>query len=117
MPCQTRGSVADARVGAAGRPLSGEEDCRSGVGRRVLLLPKHRVLHALGEPELADPLRRDLDRLTRLRIATDPGLAIRQHELPETRKHESVLRFLAGERERLVEDLADLPLREVRLAG
>src|SRR5215475_9296041 len=110
MPCQTRGSVAEARDGAAGRPVSKEEASGSGAGRRDLLLPKHSVLHALREPELADPLRRDLDRLARLRVAPHPRLAVRQHQFPEARKDETVLRFLASERERLVEDLDDLPL-------
>src|SRR5881628_3317929 len=72
MPCQTRGSVAEARDGAEGRPVSGEEAVRSGAGRRDLLLPKHRVLHALRETELAHALRGDLDRLARLRIAAHP---------------------------------------------
>src|SRR5213593_2954788 len=72
MPCQTRGSVAEARDGAEGRPLSGEEVWRSGAGRRDLLLPKHRVLHALGQTELAHSLGRDLERLSRLRIAAHP---------------------------------------------
>src|SRR2546425_2015324 len=119
MPCQTRGSVAEARDGAGGRPVSGKEAWRSGAGagRRDLLLPKHGVLHALGETELAHALRGDLERLAGLRIAAHPRLAIRQHELPEARKDESVLRFLGREGERLVEDLADLPLREIGLAG
>src|SRR6267143_5175035 len=116
MPCQTRGSVAEARDGAEGRPVS-EEALRSGAGRRDLLLPKHRVLHALRETELAHALRRDLDRLARLRIAAHPRLAVRQHQLPEARKDEPVLRFLAGERQSLVEDLDDLSLREVGLAS
>src|SRR5438046_10761044 len=100
MPCQTRGSVAEARDGAEGRPVSGEKAVRSGAGRRDLLLPKHRVLHALRETELAHALRGDLDRLARLRIAAHPRLAVRQHQLPQAWKDETVLRSLAGERQR-----------------
>src|SRR5947207_13169186 len=117
MPCQTRGSVAEATEGADGRPVSGEDAWRSGAGRRDLLLAKHRVLHALGEPELAHALGRDLDRLARLRIAAHPRLAVRQHQFPEARKDETVLCFLAGQRQSLVEDLDDLSLREVGLAS
>src|SRR5437667_3194141 len=117
LPCQTRGSVADARDGAEERRVSGEEASRSGAGRRDLLLPKHGVLHALREPELAHALGRDLDRLARLRIAAHPRLAVRQHQFPEARKDETVLRFLARERQSLVEELDDLPLREIGLAS
>src|SRR5437667_10912719 len=115
MPCQTRGSVAEARDGAEGRPVSGEETVRSGAGRRDLLLPKHRVLHALRETELAHALRGDLDRLARLRIAPHPRLAVRQHQLPEAWKDETVLRFLAGERQRHQQDLASQLLRDIDL--
>src|SRR5580765_2531690 len=91
-PLKTRGSVADAREGvdAGGSPASGVSaggSARGVAGRRppdrlpVLLLPKHRVLQALGQTELAHALRGDLDRLARLRIASDACLAIRQHEL------------------------------------
>src|SRR5437764_5852821 len=117
MPCQTRGSVAEATEGADGRPVSAEDAWRSGAGRRDLLLAKHRVLHALGEAELAHALGRDLDRLARLRIAAHPRLAVRQHQFPEARKDETVLRFLARERQSLVEELDDLPLREIGLAS
>src|SRR5438552_1173082 len=117
MPCQTRGSVAEATEGADGRPVSGEDASRSGAGRRDLLLAKHRVLHALGETELAHALGRDLDRLARLRIAAHPRLAVGQHQFPEAWKDETVLCFLAGQRQSLVEDLDDLSLREVGLAS
>jgi len=61
--------------------------------------------------------RRNLERLSGLRIAAHPRLAVRQHQLPEARKHEAVLRFLGGERESLVEHLGDLTLREIGLAS
>src|SRR5689334_963093 len=108
MPCQTRGSVAEARDGAAGRAVSEVEESRSGAGRRDLLLPKHGVLDALRETELAHALRRNLDWLAGLWIPSHPRLAIRQHEFPEARKHETVLGFLARKRQRLVEHLGDL---------
>src|SRR5580765_5014514 len=70
IPCQTRGTVADASEGA------GATTGRAPPARfPVLLLAKHRVLQALGETELADPLGRDLDRLAGLRVAPDPRLA------------------------------------------
>src|SRR5207245_10266064 len=103
--------------GADGRPVSGEDASRSGAGRRDLLLAKHRVLHALGETELAHALGRDLDRLARLRIAAHPRLAVRQHQFPEAWTDDTVLCFLAGQRQSLVEDLDDLSLREVGLAS
>src|SRR2546423_14652574 len=103
MPCQTRGSVAEATEGADGRPVSGEDASRSGAGRRDLLLAKHRVLHALGETELAHALGRDLDRLARLRIAAHPRFAVRQHPVPEAWKDETGLCFLAGPGQRLGE--------------
>src|SRR5512145_1567456 len=73
IPCQTRGTVAEAREGtgtAAGRWPPGRLP--------VLLLAKHRVLQALGEAELAHALGRDLDGFTGLRIPTDPRLAVGQ---------------------------------------
>src|SRR5262249_52390137 len=56
------------------------------------------------------PLGRDLDGLAGLRIAPDPRLAVREHQLAEARKDEgaALLRFLGRERERLVEDTLDL---------
>src|SRR2546423_5200791 len=104
MPCQTRGSVAEATEGADGRPVSGEDAWRSGAGRRDLLLAKHRVLHTLGETELAHALGRDLDRLARLRIAAHPRLAVRQHQFPQARKDATVPCFLSGQSQRLVAD-------------
>src|SRR5437879_13531572 len=116
MPCQTRGSVADATEGADGRPVSGEDAWRSGAGRRDLLLAKHRVLHALGETELAHALGRDLDRLARLRIAAHPRLAVRQHQSPGAWKDETLLCFLAAPRQTLVAARDDPSLPEVGLA-
>src|SRR5262249_62407286 len=61
IPCQTRGTVAEASDGA------GAAAGRAAPARcPVLLLAKHRVLQALRETELAHPLGRDLDRLARL---------------------------------------------------
>jgi hypothetical protein len=81
----------------------------------LLLLAKHRVLQALGETELADPLRGDLERLARLRVASDPRLAVRQHELAEARQDElaALLGLPARELDRLVEDALDLLLGEL----
>src|SRR6266705_3070559 len=62
-----------------------------------LLLAKHRVLDALGQPELHDALGRDLDRLARLWVAAHPRLAVGQHQPPEVRQHENVLGFLDRE--------------------
>src|SRR5215470_19258402 len=73
----------------------------------ALLLPKHRVLEGLGEPELHHALGRDLDRLSGLRVATHPRLAIRQHEPPEVRHHEDVLGLLDGQAQELVHDVVD----------
>src|SRR5499426_1923424 len=105
IPCQTRGTVAEARDGtgtAAGR----------GPPARlpVLLLAKHRVLQALREAELAHALGRNLDGLTGLRIAADARLAIREDQLAEARQEEdaALLGFLRRQRERLVEDTLDL---------
>src|SRR2546425_5067257 len=105
IPCQARGTVAEAREGtgaAAGR----------GPPARlpVLLLAKHRVLQALREAELAHALGRDLDGLAGLRIPAHPRLAVREHQLPEARQeeHTALLRFLGSEHERLVEDALDL---------
>src|ERR1700752_2245070 len=41
---------------------------------QALLLAKHRVLQALGEPELDDALRGNLDGLARLRVAAHARL-------------------------------------------
>src|SRR5215475_15286323 len=99
IPCQTRGMVAEARDGtgtAAGR----------GPPARlpVLLLAKHRVLQALREAELAHALGWNLEGLAGLRIATDPRLAIGEHQLAEAREeeHAALLGFLRRQRERLV---------------
>src|SRR2546425_4226249 len=112
MPCQTRGTVTEASEGV-GTPRAG---VRGSAGRRLgLLLSKHGVLDALGETELADPLRGNLERLTGLRIPPHPGLAVREHELPEARQDEAVLGFLARDGECLVEHLDDLLLRQAGL--
>src|SRR4030095_11709452 len=105
IPCQTRGTVADASEGAGAAAGRGPP-----ARFPVLLLAKHRVLQALGEAELADTLGRDLDRLAGLRIAPDPRLAGCGHQPPEARQeeHAALLRFLGGEVERLVEDTLDL---------
>src|SRR6185503_7106316 len=130
-PLKTRGSVADASeaVDAGASPASGASvggAARGVAGRRppdrlfpLLLLPKHGVLQALRQTELAHALGRDLDGLARLGIASDAGLAIRQHELAESRKHElsALLRLARGEGQRLVEHTLDLLLRETRLLG
>src|SRR5438094_370108 len=71
MPCQTRGTVAAASEGAGADPAPGREESASREFARVLLLAKHRVLQALGEPELADTLRRDLEGLARLWVPSD----------------------------------------------
>src|SRR5512132_4240473 len=81
IPCQTRGTVAEARDGtgtAAGR----------GPPARlpVLLLAKHRVLQALREAELAHALGGNLEGLAGLWITPDPRLAVREHQLPEARQ-------------------------------
>src|SRR5712691_13288640 len=120
MPCHTRGSVAEASEGPgagttpdAGVATSGAS-ARRAAGRRPvgLLLAKHRVLQALGETELAHALGRDLERLARLRVATDARLAVGEHQLAESGQYPPVLRFLAGQTQRLVEELGDLLLRE-----
>src|SRR4029450_101128 len=73
----------------AARP--GSARARSASPSEPLLLPKHRVLQTLGEPELHHALRRDLDRLAGLRIATHARLAVREHEAPASREDEDVL--------------------------
>src|SRR5262245_23724132 len=105
IPCQTRGTVADASDGA-GAAAGGGPPARC----PVLLLAKHRVLQALGKAELAHALGRDLDGLAGLWVTPDPRLAVREHQLPEARQEEdaALLRFLGRERERLVEDTLDL---------
>src|SRR5438876_11636710 len=76
----------------------------------LLLGAKHGVLQALRETELADALRRNLDRLAGLWITAHPRLAIREDQLPEPRQqeHAALLGFLGREVERLVEDAFDL---------
>src|SRR4029434_3153703 len=98
IPCQTRGTVAEARDGtgtAAGR----------GPPARlpVLLLAKHRVLQALREAELAHALGRNLEGLAGLRITADARLAIGEDQLAEARQeeHAALLGFLRRQRERL----------------
>src|SRR5437660_6277332 len=114
MPCQTRGTVADASDGAGAAAGRGPP-----ARPPVLLLAKHRVLQALGEAELAHALGRDLDGLAGLRVAADAGLPIREHELAEAGKNEraALLRFARRQRERLVEDALDLLLGERGLLG
>src|SRR6267378_3149729 len=106
IPCQTRGTVADAREGtgtAAGRWPSARDPV-------LLLASKHRVLQALRQAELAHALGRDLDGLAGLRVPTDPRFAVREDQLPEARQkeHAALLRFPGREVERLVEDALDL---------
>src|SRR5256886_2290629 len=115
MPCQTRGTVAEASEGVGARPPPEWEEAASCDFARVLLLPKHRVLQALGDAELADALRRNLEGLARLGIPSDPCLAVGEDELAEPRHHESVLGLLAREREQFVENVPDLLLRQARL--
>src|SRR5262245_8154858 len=105
IPCQTRGTVADASDGA-GAAAGGGPPARC----PVLLLAKHRVLQALGEAELAHALGRDLDGLAGLWITPDPRLAVREHQLPEARQeaHAALLRFIGGERESIVVDSLDM---------
>src|SRR5712691_4523354 len=84
IPCQTRGTVADAREGtgtAAGRWPSARDPV-------LLLAAKHRVLQALRQAELAHALGRDLDGLAGLRVPTDPRFAVREDQLPEARQKE-----------------------------
>src|SRR5712691_138983 len=102
MPCHTRGSVAEASEGpgAATTPDAGVAtsgaSARRAAGRRPvgLLLAKHRVLQTLGEAELAHALGRDVERLARLPVASDSGLAIGEDDLAEAPEHEAVLRCL-----------------------
>src|SRR5262249_16014396 len=105
IPCQTRGTVAEASEGA------GAAAGRAPPARcPVLLLAKHRVLQALREAGFAHALGRDLDGLAGLRIAADPRLAIGEHQLAAARKDEraALHRSPGRERERLVEDTLDL---------
>src|SRR5437867_9154304 len=106
IPCQTRGTVADAREGT-GTAAGGWLPARLPV---LLLGAKHGVLQSLRETELADALRRNLDRLAGLWITAHPRLAIREDQLPEPRQqeHAALLGFLGREVERLVEDAFDL---------
>src|SRR6267378_370447 len=117
MPCQTRGTVAAASEGPGARPVPGREESASREFGRALLLAKHRVLEALGEPELADALRGDLQGLTRLRVPSDARLAVCEHELAEARQDElaALLGLPARELQRLVEDALDLLLGELGL--
>src|SRR6185295_891204 len=80
-----------------------------------LLLAKHRVLEALGEPELHHALRRDLDGLAGLGIAAHPCLAVGEHQAPEAGNHEDVLRLLGRERQELIHQLDHLLLAEIGL--
>src|SRR6185436_3212697 len=103
---QLRGRTASssdaAPPGAVAVPAARELVGRAAPGRRrsgLLLLAKHRVLHLLREAELAHALRGDLDGLAGLRVAADARLAVREHELAESRKHPAVLRLFLGERE------------------
>src|SRR5881397_3252809 len=106
IPCQTRGTVTDASEGT-GTAAGGWLPARLPV---LLLGAKHGVLQALRETELADALRRNLDRLAGLWITSHPRLAIREDQLPEPRQqeHAALLGFLGREVERLVEDAFDL---------
>src|SRR5687768_16030456 len=67
-----------------------------------LLLPKHRVLQALGEPELHHALRGYLDGLAGLRVAAHPRLAVGEDETPEAGNDEDILGLLGREREELI---------------
>src|SRR5262245_53686487 len=123
VPCHTRGVVALVSEGAGASPTPVDAVSATGGGARRpadrrppgLLLPKHRVLEALGETELAHPLGGNLDWFPGLRVAPDPGLAIGEDQLPEAWQHEPVLRFLLRELQRRFEDLPDLLLRQTRL--
>src|SRR5258705_2176631 len=82
-----------------------------------LLLAKHRVLEALGEPELHHALRGDLDGLAGLGVAAHARLAVGEDQTPEAGDDEDVLRLLGREREELIHQLDHLLLGEVGLLG
>src|SRR6185503_8004782 len=94
---------------------AGSASVRYASPSAALLLPKHRVLQALGESELHDALRGDLDGLAGLGVATHARLAVREDEASESRKDEDVLRLLGGEGQEIIHQIGDLLLAELRL--
>src|SRR5262245_57064046 len=100
-PSHARAATATAEGGAAPRAAAtrGGADLVRAVGARrprALLLPKHGVLQALGQPELAHALGGNPDRFAGLGIAPHPSLAIGEDELAEARHDEAVLGLLVG---------------------
>src|SRR5262245_36822739 len=109
------GAHAPTKPNSSRASLPGSASVRYASPSAPLLLPKHRVLQALGESELHHALRGDLDGLARLGVAAHPRLAIGEHEAPEAGKDEDVLRLLGREGQKAVHQIGDLLLAEVRL--
>src|SRR5262249_38573337 len=105
MPCQTRGTVADASEGAGAAAGRGPPARLPG-----LLLCKPPVLQAFSGAGFSGALGRDFCRLGGSRIPAGPGLGVWEPQVPEARQeeHAALLRFLGRGRERLVEDALDL---------
>src|SRR5438445_11214189 len=78
-------------------------------------LGQNGVLRLLGDAELQNALRRDLDLLSCRRVAADARLAIDDHELANAWEREAVPRFLVRERRELIEHQRHLLLRETSL--
>ena len=83
----------------------------------ILLRAENGVFGSFGHTKLHDPLGLDLDGFTGSGVATDPGLAINQHQLAETRNGESILGVLVGKRREVFENLAGLLFADAVLVG
>src|SRR5579864_4747694 len=84
-----------------------------------LLAGQDRVLQLLGDPRLHYRLRRDLDGLTRRRVAAHPRLALLTDELHHSGQPEltRALQLLFGQRRQLVEELASLRTLHLEALG
>src|SRR5688500_673920 len=86
--------------------------------REALLLgPQDRVLGGLGDAELDDLLRRNLDLLPGRGVAADARLAVHQHQLADARNREAVLGLLVSEAGQRFEEAVGLLLGNLRGLG
>src|ERR1051325_823284 len=90
-------------------PARDSRDALARVKLRSLFLgAQDRILRRFRDAEFNDPLRRNLDLFTCGRIASNPSLAIYQHQFTDPRKREGVLRVLVGKFHDDVHDLRRL---------
>jgi len=90
-------------------------ECLENGKPELFLYAQDRVFCRFGDAELHDFLGFDLDLLTSCRITTDPGFAINEHQLAETRNGERVFSVFICQCRELFENFARLLFGDVVL--